>query len=355
MSVSVQALQEDMDVVSVRKGKSVSDDQLPCEFCKGFFNKRKLSDHSRKCFLKNGEKSSVKISRVLLATARFDGKFSAVRTKILPSIRDTDLSLIIGSDDLLLSLAGVELEKKDASRYHDVTYTLRTAAKTIQSFRTITNDQNMHAVDLVHPSNYDALICAMKKLCGYVNGKNIKNPCLVIKIGYIIRKLAMISKLMYVKEGSSDKIKMSKNMLTLYADDYTNYSNNARVLNELKKGNVPEELPLEEDMNRLRQYLVVEIERLSSKESLSEDDMHNLLKLVYIRLLVFNARRGGEPGKVTINHWKGALEDIWKRKSDLQNLTDAVERKLAERLKICYVQGKRKRKGKIFVVLQMVF
>ena len=37
--------------------------------------------------------------------------------------------------------------------------------------------------------------------------------------------------------------------------------------------------------------------------------------------------------------------DRWKRKEDLERLVDPVERTLAERLKLCYIEGKKKKKG----------
>ena len=37
--------------------------------------------------------------------------------------------------------------------------------------------------------------------------------------------------------------------------------------------------------------------------------------------------------------------DRWKRKEDLEHLADPVERTLAECLKLCYIEGKKKKKG----------
>ena len=93
----------------------------------------------------------------------FDGKFSEVQKKIIPIIKDANLALIIQNDNLLLTLAGVELDKKDVSRYHDITYTLQTMAKVIIQFPIFTGDENMHAIALVQPTNYDALIDTIKK------------------------------------------------------------------------------------------------------------------------------------------------------------------------------------------------
>ena len=116
---------ENMKPCPVRIGKNASGDQLPCEYCKGFFDKRKISIHLKSCFRrKEDDKSSVKSSRILLAETLFDEKFSEVQQKIIPIIKDANLTLIIPNDNSLLTLAGVELDKNEVSHYHDITYIL---------------------------------------------------------------------------------------------------------------------------------------------------------------------------------------------------------------------------------------
>ena len=48
-----------------------------------------------------------------------------------------------------------------------------------------------------------------------------------------------------------------------------------------------------------------------------------------------------------VKHWKGVLDGRWKRKTDLASLEDPVEKVLAERMELCYIQGKRKKGGKV--------
>ena len=167
-------------------------------------------------------------------------------------------------------------------------------AKVIIQFRIFTGDENMHAIDLVQPTNYDALIDTIKKLSGYGNSKKIDNPSLVLKIGYVLRRLTNLAKLMYVKSGSFEDVRKAEHMMTLYY----NYANNEHVLFELRMGNAPEELPPESDMSKLRLYIVTQIKELASKETLSTGHLTDLTKLVYTRLLIFIARRGGEPAMI---------------------------------------------------------
>ena len=246
----------------------------------------------------------------------------------------------------MLALAAVELDHKEKARYHDIRYTLRVMAKVLIEFRKI-KDENMRVIDLVQPENYDDVIRTMKNLSGYRGRTNIENPHLVLKIGFSLRTLILLAKLMYTKSLATDSVKKMKLMLTLYTDDYTNFSSNAKVVYELRKGNAPEELPLESDLKQLREYCITEIERLTAKGSITKlGDYTKLNKLCLSRVLTFNARRGGEPGKLTLHQWKSTLDDTWKRREDIERLTDPVEIQLASRLKLCYVPGKKKKKGR---------
>ena len=47
-----------------------------------------------------------------------------------------------------------------------------------------------------------------------------------------------------------------------------------------------------------------------------------------------------------MKQWTETLNDTWKHKDEIEALTDPVEIKLAERLKLCYVPGKKKKKGR---------
>ena len=294
---------------------------------------------------RTGDRNYMKSARVMLASNLFEGQFAEVKKQIVTKIKEKDLNLLIRNDDLLLTMAALELEQKDKFRHHDIIYTLRTLEKVLLKFSDLQNDGNLRSVDLVQPGNYDALVRTMKNLCGYVNSRNIKNTSLVLKIGFSIRSLIIVKRVMCLKTSDYDGLEKMTNAMLLYKEDYSNYAANARAVSEKQKGNAPEELPVENDVKKLRQYCIEEIQKISSKGNLDAEQYSLLQKLVYVRLLTFNARRGDEPAKLTLDDWKKAVGDVWKRKDDIQRLTDPLEIKLANRLKLCYVEGKRKTKG----------
>ena len=65
-------------------------------------------------------------------------------------------------------------------------------------------------------------------------------------------------------------------------------------------------------------------------------------KLCLVRLITFNARRGGEASKIKLEQWLNC--DKWKRDEDIQNIEDPMEKLLAQRLNLVYSKGKRKKR-----------
>ena len=77
-------------------------------------------------------------------------------------------------------------------------------------------------------------------------------------------------------------------------------------------------------------------------EDFEVSDYKALMKLTLARVMSFNARRGGETSKLKLKHWEGVEDDRWKRRFDIENIEDTAEKKLAERMKLCYVEGKKR-------------
>ena len=340
-AISIDAYQQNLQPVCVRKTKSEKE-MLPCTVCKGWFVARHLSRH--KCFAKKN--GSVKSARVFVITNTMDDDFKEVHEKLIVGIKDPELKVIIRNDPLLLALGAVELDNKDRRRYHDTRYTLRVVAKLLIAFRKRTSE-NHRAIDLIQPENYDQMLKTVKSVAGYKGRTDIENPHIIMKFGYSLRTLAILGEMLYTKKCDWKKVKRMKAMQSLYEKDFTNYINHAKCLYELRGGNLPEELPLEEDLRILRNYCIEQITHLVriGDEKISQRQLSELARLCFTRLCTFNARRGGEPGKLTLKDWGETLKDTWKSSEDIKGLTDPVEVKLAERLKLCYLPGKKKKKG----------
>ena len=103
----------------------------------------------------------------------------------------------------------------------------------------------------------------------------------------------------------------------------------------------PENLPNEEDVIVVRDYVI------SKMKSLTEDPFHiwdgssftKLRDSACTRLTLLNARRGGEPARLTIQQWIDGVNDKWIDKQRLNNL-DNLDKLLVKSLKVVYLTGK---------------
>lgn len=115
-------------------------------------------------------------------------------------------------------------------------------------------------------------------------------------------------------------------------------------------------LPLTEDITKLKEYCVEQIESISKKlqGKCDADDYKCLAQLVLTRLITFNARRGGEPGKLKVAQWENICEGKGVHREEIEALPDE-EKLLAKRLKLGYVPGKGKKKVPVLFPEETVY
>ena len=353
---NLKSLKEHRENLAVVRGTSEEVVEfVPCPHCFGFFNSKTLYKHAKVCFMQTSEKPTTKClhsGRALLSTAVSEGTFKDVHELILSRMKRDDLHLVIRNDTNLLLYAAVQLQKKEKQRYHDIRYSLRCLTRILIQFRKQTDNGNAVSGDLVLPENYNQTLQAVKTLSGYSGPRSIETPTSFLKAGFCLRNLALIIRAIALRECSSLMIEKLRNFIELYETDWQMYATNARACHDCKKANAPEELPLESDVKIFRQFIMDEmkvlIERIENEVSVN--DLKSLSKYTLARVMTFNARRGGEVSKLQLTHWEGVEDGRWKRRTDVDALEDPVERMLAERLQLCYIEGKKKRGSKSALV-----
>ena len=121
-----------------------------------------------------------------------------------------------------------------------------------------------------------------------------------------------IASLKYLKEGLDSQVPNCKKLLMLYQKEYSIYAKNGKVVYNKRKAYIPEELPEEEDMKKVRRYCIQEALRLCElikKEGFTQEKYRQLAKVTLVHLITFNARRSGEPPKLE-------LRDCERKKDD---------------------------------------
>jgi hypothetical protein len=77
------------------------------------------------------------------------------------------------------------------------------------------------------------------------------------------------------------------------------------------------------------------IDDLSDSEDLNSTEFTLLRDATCCRLALFNARRGGESSRVTIDQWESRQQ--WFRKEDLERVENQT---LFEKMQVIYATGK---------------
>ena len=352
---NIEALRSNSGKVIVARAvsKSEAHDFVPCKYCNGFFFARTLYKHEKSCPVRiktagDANYSSLKSSRALLDAAVANGSFDNVH-KLLFSAMNRDESLItIRNDQSLLLYGAVQLRKTEPEGYCDIRTTLRALARMLEEFRKLKCSDTETAKSMVMSDNFDVSLQAALNLAGYEGPRKIKKTSVISKLGCSLKNLAEYLRSIALRESDQVSLDKIRNFLELYDTEWRIYISHAKATSQKKKSNAPEELPLEADVRLFRIFVIEEIQKILErldKSIVKLQDLKDLSKYAMARIMTFNARRGGEPAKVTLEHWEAVEDGRWKRKSDIENLDDPVERKLASRLKLCYVEGKKKKEG----------
>ncbi|XP_065683106.1 uncharacterized protein LOC124805787 isoform X1 [Hydra vulgaris] len=130
----------------------------------------------------------------------------------------------------------------------------------------------------------------------------------------------------------------------IFAD--ANYDLVSRRNRKLKK---PVNLPVESDIELLRNYTIETIKKIVNNKTILWD-LHYFVLLrncTVTRLTIFNARRGGEPARLLLSDWKDADEEVWLDQQ--RNNCDSTSK-----TKIAYQIGKGNRDVSIFIPLDTI-
>ncbi|ELT89194.1 hypothetical protein CAPTEDRAFT_208970, partial [Capitella teleta] len=110
------------------------------------------------------------------------------------------------------------------------------------------------------------------------------------------------------KEGHEAEVEEAKHFLLLMKHHQNSVFGDAKyMINQSRQERLrlPSRIPLREQMQKLRDFSVGRIKELSnhSDDVMKKRSYIELRNLVCSRLTLFNARRGGEPARLKIDHW----------------------------------------------------
>ena len=160
---------------------------------------------------------------------------------------------------------------------------------------------------------------------------------------FLLKRSSKILRGLMLEKGCDDTVKEITdfvNLLELWDDIVfgdAQYETNKRREVVLRR---PGQLPDEEDMLMLKNYLIETMEKYTKRfEFVGNHDFVELRDAVLTRLTILNGRREGEPSRLEFEDWEAAKNDDWVNKNELEFLDD-FDMALVNSLKITYITGK---------------
>jgi hypothetical protein len=201
--------------------------------------------------------------------------------------------------------------------------------------------------DMLRPEHFRLVLDSINKMVDRT-GKDVKGS-LKLSLGYLIKKAARFTKSEFIIDGNAAEVKARDEFLTLLDCSWGYVFHDAIVQIENNRETClrrPSELPLEEDVKILKEYVVKKIEKMTSEEYLywTSQEFIELRNLLVCRLTLFNGRRGGEPARLLLKEWLDAEQNVWISPQMIDQVTDPLEQHLFGKFKLAYQRGKGARK-----------
>ena len=327
-----------------------------CNYCSGFFSRKHFWRHKVRC---RGESTTLPTGiPVSLMTNISNVKHTVseeFRDKILCKLSNDEVGQLCQSDETILNVGSRLYDKmkrkkdKASGVAKDVRMQMRRIGSLFLTFKAVLQERDQQsssdASAMLIRSNFYALEEAISRRT--VEGENETDGLkagLKMAYYYLLKKMAKIVKASYLVQNEDSKAQevdkftevLSLNHNILFGDALYKINNTRQT--KLRR---PDKLPTEEDCHRLRQYTLNRVSHLISDEYTlwTATEYCELRDLVLSRVTLFNARRGGEPARLTLQEWNNARDDGWLDSSNINHCSD-IERQLFSNFKLTYQTGK---------------
>jgi len=291
------------------KFNNTAEDYICCSHCKGFFSKRTLRIHHKKCnpTYEKGRKDQLIKGKQLMGYVHYRAN-NVMRRKIIPSFQDDNVSKSIIYDELLILFGNKLCDTYTLPHQYDM---IRNHLRLLSRFKLAIKEINNKISDfasIFHPGYYDDVIKAVK-ICANYNSESqtFQAPYNATTIGTMLKKCARIQAAECIKQENFDRKKAVDDFMILFDDDYP-VTINKKVIedraNKLRKKQIV--LPSKSDFQKLYNYtkhLCKEAMEILQKE-FNLNAWKQLLQGSLILVQMFNRRRAGEIERLSIENYE---------------------------------------------------
>ena len=328
----------------IRERVQGASETVMCVGCRGFYDAKTIYKHKKYCEnIKDHHSNVVKLND-FPQSAKLAGVDLDYRENVLDRFRKDEVGKIC-REDFVTILLGKKLWARSSKKERHSTMTdMRILGNIIFGFRSESGDRTKSGIDVLDYRQFDLLENVIKKICGKEIGEKIG---LKVRIGFVLKRAVKVMRGYFVqKEDSTKEADMTRFLDVLNLNwDFIFFT--AQIECELRRGGLrkPSAMPDEDDISLLKTFINDDLKKLTDQYELW--DRHQFVQvrnLVVARLTIFNARRGGEPARLTLREWKEAMEGSWIDPHLVDKIDNPTEKHLIQKLKLAYQSGKGSRK-----------
>jgi hypothetical protein len=343
-------------VVYRQKSESVACEYVPCSECAGYYKRRQLWKHAKKC---RGEQQRPKQRHIadgqLLLPSPIE--VSGILHKVIQGMTNDAVTRCVRQDELILKIGEKMCMKlgHNAENFNNIRYCLRTLGRLL-----IILQQSKHQLfrieEFLDPTLYKTMVSAARQLAGYDPKTNkYSTPSLALKVGHYLKKCCNLLKGEALQTRDDRKASLADQFRTLLELNWeSDVSANAlRTLSESKMNRVYL-LPLTKDVKALSDFLKKEIDETSSsceQNPEGRQDYIRLQKSLLALIILFNRRRSGEASRMAVSDYEKSLQCTSLNDNDIE--LSHMEKMIAKSLHRVEIIGKKGRKVPILLTAKM--
>ncbi|CAH0546511.1 unnamed protein product [Brassicogethes aeneus] len=326
----------------VRKGMLQDTEYLPCENCLGFFSRKLLFRHKKRCKI-SSSKAQIKSQNHLLSHIKIDEQ---LKQEVFPHMRADKVSLEAKKDPLICAFGARYLKTHREKHVISVTSRkMRELSKVLIEVRKM-NSAITNLFSALQTKYFDYFVDATKIIAKYdkINRK-YEAPTYAINIATLLKQCCDLAN-QYSTVNSAEAESDLKNMIHLFNLNWSfEVSTEAANTLNTKKWNKVTMIPLATDLQLLKSYLIkvseAALSNLEQKE-LNVRAYNNLMESIYCRVILLNRKRPSELQRMMLNTYLSTGNEKQHYEEFYKAFTPA-EKVLINNLKLVVIRGKQDR------------
>jgi hypothetical protein len=338
----------DLGKLMREKQPKYEDSVVKCAECDKYVSNRSFYKHRSSCGIGNAIAHKPLPLKLQEQIMHKDQQF---QNEILSKFRDTPAGNLCREDSIIKQvgyrhycLRRAEESKSDEIR-KSVMSEMRELARLYLAFKSQATEP-LTTEDMFSRKHKDKLFAAIEAVTEKPDGD--EKYGLKLQINAIMLRAMKCLRGFYndsMQDEKAQELERFQQAYTYHVPEMYGRARYKTILNSLDKARCPEKLPLKSELQKLRLFMLSEIDVVVA--SFTEKKITWLRSLLVGLLTLWNARRGDEGSRILISEFEDAMQGRWIPPHLIEAIEDKAEKFLIDKYKLAYMHGK----GRKFVPL----